>query len=597
MFNHLKKLIFIAGTWLSGLIIIVPFVRAAETPLKYQATITGVKDSQLRDLMESVADTFTMLKRPPASVRLLQRRAKNDVPRILAVLKSQGYYEAQVSPLLDREAVPVRVTFRVNLGLPYSLSSFTIALTDADTAGPLAVPGPTELGLKLNNRCRSKAILSAEETLLAWLKTSGFPYAHRSDRTVIVDHETKTVSVTLSITAGLRAQFGPTEISGLETLPKRYIQDKIPWKEGDQFNVSLMYDAQKALYATGCFATVRVSHADVPGQDGRVLVSVDVKEALHRTIKVGAGYSTDEKLGGKISWEHRNISGHGDNLTMALKASDIVYAAESSYKMPGFFHRYQSLVLYLRVGHDHPDAYTSRSIKGGALLERSLGKRMKLGGGLALKKSRDRQLGETEHYYLVSVPLHFSWDTSNDFLDPKRGGRFTAQLTPSLDPTDEDISFLKSYATYTRYVQVIPRPLTVLALRGVYGTINGSSRNNIPPDDRYYAGGGGSIRGYAYQSVGPHQEGEPVGGRSLLEISLEARTRLTEKLGVVIFLDGGRAYESQEPDFSKNLRWGAGTGFRWYTAIGPLRFDIGFPLNRRDQDDPFQMYLSIGQAF
>lgn len=127
----------------------------------------------------------------------------------------------------------------------------------------------------------------------------------------------------------------------------------------------------------------------------------------------------------------------------------------------------------------------------------------------------------------------------------------------------------------------------------------GDSTNDIPATKRFYAGGGGSIRGYKYQTVGPlNSKNDPVGGRSLLEIGFEARVRITEDIGIVPFIEGGNVYESMLPDFADELLWGAGLGIRYYTAVGPIRFDVAVPLDRRDNvDDAFQFYISIGQAF
>ena len=106
------------------------------------------------------------------------------------------------------------------------------------------------------------------------------------------------------------------------------------------------------------------------------------------------------------------------------------------------------------------------------------------------------------------------------------------------------------------------------------------------------------MRGYAYQSIGPLKQGIPTGGRSLAGISTELRTRITDSMGLAIFLDGGSVFDKSVPDFGEKFLWGAGAGFRYFTAFGPLRMDVGLPLNRRKGvDDPFQIYISIGQAF
>ncbi|MCU0894555.1 MAG: BamA/TamA family outer membrane protein, partial [Rhodospirillales bacterium] len=139
----------------------------------------------------------------------------------------------------------------------------------------------------------------------------------------------------------------------------------------------------------------------------------------------------------------------------------------------------------------------------------------------------------------------------------------------------------------------------VLAGRLRAGSIAGQPRDDVPANKRFYAGGGDSIRGYKFQEVGPiDDDNDPLGGRSLFETSLELRTRVWGNLGVVSFVEGGNVFEAEYPDFADPLRWAAGGGLRYFTPIGPVRLDIAFPLNRReDIDDPFQFYIALGEAF
>ena len=92
-------------------------------------------------------------------------------------------------------------------------------------------------------------------------------------------------------------------------------------------------------------------------------------------------------------------------------------------------------------------------------------------------------------------------------------------------------------------------------------------------------------------------ECQSLGGRSLFEMSLELRARATETLGGVVFVDSGSVFEASLPDFDQNLRTGAGAGLRYFSPIGPLRLDVGVPINSRSSDDAFQIYVSVGQAF
>jgi translocation and assembly module TamA len=138
----------------------------------------------------------------------------------------------------------------------------------------------------------------------------------------------------------------------------------------------------------------------------------------------------------------------------------------------------------------------------------------------------------------------------------------------------------------------------VLAGRAAVGTLFGASRADVPADLRFYAGGGGSVRGFAFQKAGElDDQNDPIGGRSLFEVSGEVRFRLTETIGLAAFVDAGAAFTSSVPDFDEELRIGAGPGLRYFSPIGPLRLDVGFPVNPRNSDDAFQLYISIGQAF
>ena len=109
---------------------------------------------------------------------------------------------------------------------------------------------------------------------------------------------------------------------------------------------------------------------------------------------------------------------------------------------------------------------------------------------------------------------------------------------------------------------------------------------------------GGSIRAYGYQMAGPLDiNNKPIGGKSSLELSLEARIKITDSIGIVPFVDAGSFYGSSLPQLGKRLLYGPGIGFRYYTSFGPIRVDIATPFIRRRGDSPIQFYISLGQAF
>ena len=136
-------------------------------------------------------------------------------------------------------------------------------------------------------------------------------------------------------------------------------------------------------------------------------------------------------------------------------------------------------------------------------------------------------------------------------------------------------------------------------MKGVYGSILGSKPNKIPLPDRFYGGNDTILRGYKTGTISPrNKKGEFIGGDSLLAGSVEMRLRQQKGLGWVLFYDLGNSYKKRYPTDNLHLLHSVGAGVRYATPIGPLRFDIAFPLNRRHKvDSLFQMYFSIGQAF
>ena len=188
-------------------------------------------------------------------------------------------------------------------------------------------------------------------------------------------------------------------------------------------------------------------------------------------------------------------------------------------------------------------------------------------------------------------------DRSNDPLDPTRGWRVSARLVPTLLTGEGVLPYLKLQVQTSGYIPFDVKGDTVLAARLRLGSITNGTVSDIPAPQRFYAGGGGSVRGFGFQEVGPRlSDNTPEGGLSLVETSLELRRRLTEKWGIVAFIDAGSVGGAQLPDF-RDLSVGAGLGVRYNLGFGPIRVDLATPVTSRRGEAPLQVYVSIGQSF
>ncbi|MFH1148394.1 MAG: autotransporter assembly complex family protein [Pseudomonadota bacterium] len=574
---------------------LVPFHVSAEAvpAVGYTAEIAGAPGKKVRDLMESVSKTVNMQDKPPATLNLLRRRAEEDIPTLLQVLRSQGYYGGEIDVEVNERTRPVPVIFHVRPGPAYVLEAVQIERVGTQ---PVELLSAGEVGLQTGKPADAREIIDAEETLARQLRREGFP-SPRIERQVVVDHTTKKVRVAYRVDPGQLAYFGQTVITGLETISEKFVTGKIPWQRGDTFDASLLVELRNRLIRTGLFSLVQVTEGKSI-EDSLLPVGVEVQERKRRTVAAGLSYYTDEGLGARLSWENRNLFGEAERLRINGIASSITLSTELIYEEPAFLREDQSLLFSTRMAEDRTDAFTSRNLEAALVLERVLSNLTRFGAGPALRWSRVYSLEGTSTFGLLSFPSHLNRDTSDSLLNPTRGGRFSLQFTPYTNIFGTDVSFFKAHGSYSHYLRLLDSPLLLVAGRAGLGAITGVDRDSVPADIRFYAGGGGSIRGYAFQTVGPLLNGEPTGGRSLVEAGVEFRLKVTDTIGFVAFLDGGNVYDTVHPQLDEGLRWGAGVGVRYYTTVGPIRFDVAVPLDPRDDiDDPCQLYVSLGQAF
>ena len=571
---------------------------AGREGVPYELTIEGVEDEELRGLLDEVSESRRLIDRPPPSLTRLRRRAEDDQARLEQALRSHGYYDATIEIAIDADAEPVRVVFRIAPGPVYRLRNVALEVSPPDADLPL--PSLEEMGIAPGSPAVAQTILDAETTLVDRAEERGFALAKAGERRAVVDHDADAMDLTLRLDTGPLVRFGTINVTGLSEVERDFVEKRLPWQPGELITSERLAEGQRALRETGLFTLVRTEIGDTPDAEGRVPVAVEVSERKHRSIEVGVRYRTDEGPGGNIAWEHRNFFGRGEQVQAELDASPIAGLLALRFRKPDVWIRDLALLSDVELAYEAPDAYDSRSASARVALERRFREGMTLTGGLAFRASQveEANTGREDSFGLVSLPAEFNWDRSDDLLDPTRGGRLSLENEPFVDVFGNDLAFNKSRLAYAHYLQVLEAPRVVLAGRTAVGTLFGASRADVPADLRFYAGGGGSVRGFAFQTAGElDDEDDPIGGRSLFEVSGEVRVRVTDTIGLVAFVDAGAAFTSSVPDFDEELRIGAGPGLRYFSPIGPLRLDVGFPVNPRNSDDAFQLYISIGQAF
>jgi translocation and assembly module TamA len=577
------------------LVLFTAQARPASADIAYKTEIQGVEDKSLIRDLRNASQLVQDEKRLPASEVALRRRAEADRERLDAVLRAAGYYDATVGFDIDLGSEPAVVRVTIDPGPRYTLGSVTLVAPDGGPPPLLARYAPLAFGLKLGDPAVAKPIVDAEQRIVRTLAEHGFPLAKVSSRRTVVDKATKTMEVTYTVDAGPIAAFGPVTISGTRDVNPDYVRHRIAWGDGNAYDVRFIERTRKDLVASGLFSTIRIRPAEAVGPDGRIPILIDVTERPPRSIAVGLNYDTSLGASGRAYWEHRNLFGNAERLRVTGEFGEKRQGVVGAFRRPDLLATDQDLVASATAESEQLDAYNRRRVLVYSGLEQRFSDVWTAGAGLQAERTHIEESAGTFDYTLYGLPLFLRRDDTNDLLDPTEGSRQTLSTTPYFGP---DLGFFSSRLQGSVYRALDDKGDYVLAGFAAVGSIFGESLDALPKDKRLYAGGGGSVRGYGFQRAGPLDAADnPIGGRSSLELGVEMRIKVTETIGVVPFLEAGNVYETILPDPGEKLFYGTGLGLRYYTPIGPIRFDVAVPLNKRPSDDSFQIYISIGQAF
>lgn len=539
--------------------------------------------------IESLVSVHEVVDEGQEMIRLT---ATADEQHITAYLRSLGYYDPRIRVELDSPGDRPRVMYRINPGPLYRMESFSIGWPDN-------YPGPRPLITNEPVTAAAAGVLAARNSAIRPLREMGYPDARITNQSVIVDHQTTSMRTVLEIDPGPPVRFGKVEVNGLRKLQPAYIDKATPWKAGDPYDIRQVELLEQRLAASGLFSSIQ-SRRDPPANpaDETYNLKLNIRERKARVLQLGVGYRTDTGAEASAQWQHRNTFGEGENLILRAKVNEDGVESELRLVVPFFLRADQQWGNSLKYTEEDTDAYESSSFEAESWIARDVSRRLTLRAGLALRYLDETEDDTSELYYLASIPGAAIWDYSNNRLDATEGHRIIFQSEPFQSIDNADQHFWKNLLTVNGYQPFNSEHTWMAALRVTAGSISGASMNSVPADIRFYAGGGQSVRGYEYQSLSPREGDNITGGLSLMETSLEIRGRLGRTLGVVLFIDGGSAFDEKVPDFSESFRWGTGAGFRYFSPVGPLRFDAGVPLDRRDGiDESWQFYISIGQAF
>ncbi len=479
------------------------------------------------------------------------------------------------------------ITFFVNPGRLYRIALVDISLPPGfekvkDLSLPLVPGRPLE----------ARQVFAAQDALETYLQENYCLLSPDVSYEVLVTPEEATAEVYFRLDDSREFVFGAVRIEGLESIDPAFFTKHIKIAEGACFKRNLVEGTRLALLRTNLLAT---AEAKYQVGETSVDITLDLRERHHRTVEAGVGYSTDEGKNVSAGWEHRNIFGSGEKLDVDFRVSEKSGSLAAELTIPSVIRDDIALQIEGELSHVNYE-FQANKAEAGAALSHQFNPELTFSVGSDVTYSDAK--GSIESY-LVSFPVSAVWDTADDLFDPKEGWTLSLEWRPYVDFVNPDTRFFKTTFTASTYYSFDGWLTPTLALRGALGTIRGETLDGVPKTERFYSGGGGSVRGYPFQTLSAFdaEEDEYIGGRSFQELSLELRTRINDDWGIVIFSDAGYAFEEPHLGSDENFLWSVGLGIRYFTLIAPLRVDFAIPLDRRQDDDSFQLYINLGQAF
>lgn len=575
----------------------------AGADLRYDLRFDGLDAEQLA----KVSAQFNQLsalkagEKQPANVAQVDRRAREDADLLAELLRSHGYYDAAVEPRVATENGHVLVTLAATPGELYHFAEVQIRGLEGAPAQADALR--EAFGIKAQDPVDAAVVNAGTAAMRARIGQGGFPFAKVPDPEVVVDHESRTATLVLTVDPGGQRRYGRIVVPDGAIFSAKHIQEIARFKPGQPYEASDMDDLRRALIATGLVSSVTVKPQ--PGAEpDTVDVAVTIDRAPPRTIAGELGYGTGEGARAAVSWQHRNFFPPEGGVTLRAVVGTREQSAAASFRRNNFRKRDHVLTADVSLAHLDQPGYEARTFLIGAGIERQTNiifqKKWTWSAGVNLLASNERGAinsltNTTRRTYLIgALPGTLAYDGSDNLLDPTRGFRLSGRLSPELSLQNGAFAYARVQIDASAYQPVSDR--VVLAGRIRLGSIAGASADRIAPSRRFFAGGGGSVRGFGYQAIGPRDaDNNPTGGRSLAEFGAEARIRFGN-FGIVPFLDGGNIYRSELPKLS-GFRYGAGLGVRYHSSFGPIRVDVGTPINPQKGDSRVTVFVSLGQAF
>ncbi|WP_143525175.1 BamA/OMP85 family outer membrane protein [Labilibacter marinus] len=552
--------------------------------------------------------TRKILKKEP--VVFTQELYNEDIETIRDLYYKSGYLKTQfLAPVIKTtKNNKLIITFRIVENDPTHVSEIKYQVNDSIPFSKY-ISSQSIRHLKLHTELRSKHVFNDEQfrfdqnLINEQFKNAGYAYS-QTEYKVQVDTITNQASILWNVVSDKLCYFDSTTISGHNKVAEKDIRKQLSYKTGDVWSQQKLNTSQRRIYNLGLFrvSSLRTTESAKPYH---LPVNVKIKEAPRWSTQFGVGYGSEDKIRAFGELQKLGLITKTDRINFHVKHSSLEpYHVYLKYAQPAFISPINTMVL-------HP--YTMQKYEPGYKVDQK-------GFNLSFLQNFSDELNTSFSFYFEDVKQ----DTTNvdDIIEElipetiymKSGfsvGLIYSNALPALDPTSgysiaynlktNGMLFTHTYPFIRNLFEVkkyhgLQYGLT-LALKGKIGFASTTNDNQfLPPEERFYAGGSHSVRGWSRSDLGPKDTaGKPLGGKSLLEGSVELRYQFIPKTTLAAFVDLGNVWLKSFEHNPLNLKYAGGLGIRYATPIGSIGIDAARPIF--DNNNQWQFHFNIGHPF
>jgi len=534
-----------------------------------------------------------------------------DVQRVTRIYQSEGFTDVSVTlrPLkVNDKKRTVKITMDVEEGEPVKVDRISVRTVGEITKidmDSLVRKTSRKLELTEGMRFMDAALNTDLQQITDAYRNLGYAYSSAGYKLDLRMDEHLT-SVQYEVTPGPVSYFGETGISGNKHLSEKFLRKQLDYQEGELYNKLLLDETRQNLYRLRLFRIVSVlPETDAKTKRSPIPVKIYLEESPRISTRFGLGYGTEDKFRTFIDLNYLSLFNTASRLNLYLKHSALEpYYASLKWIFPEFPIRRSTVSINPFISRNSEPGYETRSYGVNVPVSYFFNDWLSATLTYYLEDVKqqieegDQEFPDMEEedfpYYKSGILVSTILNNSEPRFSPTEGINFITGFKINGHLFGSDFNYTRLWADFRNYQEA---GNFVIAFRAMAGGIKSGDENGfIPVEDRFYSGGSNSVRGWNRSELGPKREsGTPMGGKSIIESSLEFRFPLFWRLSGVTFMDAGNVWTGSYAYKLNDLAYAAGPGIRVETPIGPIRLDVGFPLWNMKKSPQF--FISVGQAF